>query len=271
MDIIYANAIDHVLATGQFQDNKRTGQQILAVHGYSFSWNAKYHPVLHVRQSFPKTAAAELAWFLSGNTDTTWLRQYTKIWDEFTEEDGTIPTAYGARWRHSFGVDQITNIIDKLKADPTSRQQILLSWDPRVDNVVPAKNIPCPFVYVFNIIGNKLNCHLTLRSNDVWLGLPYDLYTATLLVNAFANSLGVQAGQIFYSIAHMHLYKNQLELAKELCYKRQRDLVPLSVEVNSKFTIEDIISNRDAYIEDILNDTKNYRSSGWNPKVQIVV
>jgi thymidylate synthase len=250
------------------QYNERTKTNVKATHGYAFSWNAKYHPVLHVRKSFPKTAAAELAWFLSGETSIAWLQQYTKIWNDFAIE-GEISTAYGYRWRKAFGVDQIFNIITRLKIDPSSRQQLLLSWDPRVDNVIPAANIPCPFVYVFNIIDNKLNCHLTLRSNDVWLGLPYDLYTATLLVNALANSLDVEAGNIFYSIAHMHLYENQMSLAKDLCYNRP--LTPLGIEVKSKFKIEDIINDKDAYIKDIEHDTRNYTSSDWNPKVQIVV
>ena len=269
MDFLYKNALKHVLETGVEQFNERTKTKILACHGYSFRWNAANHPVLYGRKSFPKTAAAELAWFLSGETSVAWINKHTSIWRAFANAYGEIPTAYGHRWRRAFGIDQIKNIICKLNEDPTSRQQVLMSWDPRVDNVVPASNIPCPYTYVFNIIDNKLNAHMTVRSNDIWLGLPYDLYTAVLLVNALANSLGVEAGEIFYSIAHMHLYENQFEVAKEFCYNRE--LIPLEIRVRSKMTVEEILADKDAYVEDIIYDTQHYHSSNWNPKVQIVV
>ena len=87
--------------------------------------------------------------------------------------------------------------------------------------------------------------------------------------DAIVEKLGVEAGEVFYSIAHMHLYENQFAVAEEYCYRRE--LIPLDIRVKSKMTVEEIIADKDAYVEDIKYDTQHYRSSEWNPKVQIVV
>jgi len=207
-DKVYKDTLEYVITEGTNSTNKRTGSTVRQVHGYSFNYDMNLLPRLRLRKTWISSAAAELAWFLSGTKDASWINEKTSIWREFTDSENNINTAYGYRWRYKWGYDQVENIIMKLKLDNSSRQQILLSWDPEEDNINIAKNIPCPFVYVINIIDNKLNIHLTLRSNDAWLGLPYDIMTACLLGRAFANSLDVKLGSLHYSVANLHLYEN---------------------------------------------------------------
>ena len=259
-DQIYLDIIYHLRVEGIWQKNQRTGTLVLASHGYSFKWPMSNAPLSTLRPMYLKTMAAELAWMLSGEKSTAWLKQYTHIWDDF-EVNGEVERAYGYRWRHAFGYDQIQHIISTLQRDPSSRQCVLMSWDPREDGVKPAKNIPCPYTAVVNIIAGKLNIHLTLRSNDVLYGLPYDVGMYTLLGHALAESLGVEVGTLFYSIAHLHLYENQMKAAAALL--EHRGLVQQSKFVfNPKFTYWDILEHKDEYVDAI---TKLQRDMNYNP------
>lgn len=261
-DIVYRVALAHVINKGFEQLNKRTGSKVLSTHGYSFVWDMNIWPVTYCRPMYARTIAAEVAWMLSGEKSIAWISQYTTIWNDFANEHGLIDTAYGFRWAYTFGHNQIHTIIKNLKADPTSRQQVLMSWDAHTDNTVPAKNVPCPYTAVFNIINNKLNCHLTLRSNDVWLGLPYDVGMYTLLSNALAASLNVDVGELFYSIAHMHLYENQLEASSAVITAHEYGMRH-KIELQS-WSIEKILANRDTYVQSAVQALKD---TGYSPSI----
>jgi len=269
-DLIYTNAIKHLLAVGKWQENQRTNSKVLSTHGYSFSWSLKHAPLASFRPLYLKTMAAEVAWMLSGSTSISWLKQYTSIWNAFADANDYIDTAYGYRWSSAFGVDQVANIINKLIDDPSSRQQVLLSWDPRVDNVRIAKNIPCPYTAVFNIIDGKLNCLLVLRSNDVLFGLPYDVGMYTLLSQAIANEVGVQPGELYYTIAHMHLYENQMEAANAI---NRASACSNSYSFEHDFTVTSIRQDPDAFVAHIvdLQSKLNYNpinvTAGLLPKI----
>jgi len=258
--VVYGEALQHVLAYGSKQFNERTNTEIRSWHGYSFRWDMNYVPLSMQRKMFLGTMAAEVAWMLSGDTSIHWLKKYTSIWDAFADDKEQIPTAYGHRWRKSFGVDQIQNIIDKLKADPSSRQQVLMSWDPRADNVVAASNVPCPYTAVINIIDNKLNIHLTLRSNDVFFGLPYDVGMYTMLGQAFAKELDVEVGEMFYSIAHMHIYSNQYNAATEVAAS---GVAGQAFKLNHGCSIVDIISDKSHFVEHV---RELYKELNYEPR-----
>ena len=102
-DLVYKNALDHVLNIGVKTKNKRTGSIMLETHGYSFDYDMNILPRLFIRKTWISSAAAELAWFLSGTKDATWVNSRTNIWKDFTDQDGNIPTAYGYRWSHLWG------------------------------------------------------------------------------------------------------------------------------------------------------------------------
>ena len=233
---------------GVIQHNQRTNSEVLAFHGYSFKWDMKYWPLLQVRKMYYKTAASEVAWMLSGSKSINWITKHTKIWDAFADEDGNKESAYGHRWSKAFGIDQVQNILTKLELDPTSRQQVLLSWDPRTDNVIRTPNIPCPLMAIFNIINGKLNCHLTLRSNDLYLGLPYDMAMYTILSNLMANSLKIEVGELFYSIAHAHIYSNQYDQVLEIM---KRDTKGKNILVDISHTVAQVRADKDDFMSSI--------------------
>lgn len=268
-DDLYREAIKECLQTGFIQHNVRTNTKVIAVHGMAFKWDMRKYPLTYLRKGFPKTGAAEVAWMLSGEKSTTWISKYTGIWKQFEDEDkpGQISTAYGYRWKHAFDVDQISNIIEKLKKDSTSRQQVLMSWDARVDNVDKAKNIPCPYTAVINIINSQLNIHLTLRSNDLIVGLPYDFLMYTLLGNLLANSLRVEPGILMYSVAHGHIYEPHMQLAHDIVAKSSP---PARTWVAFNTTAEACIADPDAFVEAVVKDTTDYHPSDWNPRPVVV-
>jgi len=261
LDIIYKKIIRELLEQKPIL-NERTKVETKSLWGVNFDWDMSFYPLLDCRQMFPKTGAAELAWMLRGTKNISFIRKYSKIWDKFTDDDkpNEIKTAYGYRWSHAFGYDQINNIIEKLKKDPSSRQQILLNWDPRTDNIEKAKNIPCPFAIVVGIIDGRLNLHLTVRSQDWMIGFPYDILTYTLLGNALANSLNIPVGKLHYSIANCHIYENHFKQAKKIIESKKLGLHKIYI-INNNFTIEDIREMSHDYV-DIID--KDCLESGYN-------
>jgi thymidylate synthase len=246
-DIAYKQALAFVLTNGVEQVNFRTGTKVLATHGYSLRWNLNYSPIANCRPMFMKTAAAEVAWMLSGEKSTTWINSQCNIWKDFEDRPGIIDSAYGYRWKYKYDIDQVQTIIANLKKDPSSRQQVLLSWHPE-DLLGKTKNVPCPYTAVFNIIDGKLNCFLALRSNDMLFGFPYDMLMYTLLSQAIANQLEVEPGELFYTIAHMHLYENQLEAAQAVVNSSPK---LKAYEFRHEFTVDQILESRDSFVAHI--------------------
>jgi thymidylate synthase len=180
-------------------------------------------PVLTLRKNPIKSPIAEQVWFITGDKDTEFLRKYTKMWDEFIEEDGTITSAYGYRWRHHFGRDQLDQLIKHLTEEPHSRQGVVITWDPADDGLYGKglkatykKNAPCPFAFTVNIIGGRLHLHNIVRSNDMMLGCPFDTFGFSLLMCALAQKLGVKPGIYTHTISNAHIYDNHYEGALEL-------------------------------------------------------
>lgn len=218
-DRIYKNAIRRVLYEGEDVFSDRTGYATKALPGLTYELEpAKGFPLLTLRKIPLKFFCAEIVWMITGQKHLEFLRQFTKAWDDFAEEDGTVETAYGYRWRHHFGRDQLIELVEHLRAEPSSRQGVVVMWDPVSDGLTAKKkkNVPCPFCWTANIIGNKLNLHLIIRSNDMMLGNPHDTSGFALLQAMLAQELGVQVGKLTISISHAHIYENHYEQAEEM-------------------------------------------------------
>jgi len=191
-DTIYQNIIKRIMEEGEEELNERTGHKTKAL--------------------------AEQVWFIQGEKDATFLRKFTKIWDAFLETDGTLSSAYGWRWRNHFGRDQLGKAIELLEKEPSSRHGVIVTWDPSDDGHggTPKKNVPCPYTYTINIIGGRLNMHNIVRSNDMILGCPFDVFGFALLQCMIAERLGVRPGVYTHSISNAHVYDNHYEGAKEI-------------------------------------------------------
>lgn len=192
--------------------NARTGEGIRMLGPVSFvlDLSRRKLPVCGIRKTFPRTAAAEVAWFMMGTQDVTWLKKYAPIWDKFVEDDGvTIEAAYGHRWRFAFDRDQLRLGIAALAKNPTDRRVYVANWDPRSDGLgAPGqRNVPCPLGFTLSIQDGRLNSTLTLRSSDVFVGLPYDVMGHALLMDAVAAELDIALGTMMVNLAHPHLYE----------------------------------------------------------------
>ena len=219
-DTIYQNLIKRIMDEGINETIERTGHTSKALPGISFSIDIEKDgfPILTLRKNPIKSPIAEQVWFIQGEKDTTFLRKFTKMWDPFTEKDGTISSAYGWRWRHHFGIDQLGKAIELLENEPVSRHGVIVTWDQKDDGHggTPKKNVPCPFAYTINILGGRLNMHNMVRSNDMILGCPFDVFGFALLQCMIAQRLGVRPGVYTHSISNAHIYDSHYEGAKEI-------------------------------------------------------
>lgn len=200
--------------------NERTGYKTKALPGLTFQIDIERDgfPLLTLRKQPIKSPIAEQCWFVQGEKDTTYLRKFTKMWDKFLEEDGTLASAYGWRWRHHFGKDQLGSLIALLQKDPSSRHGVIITWDPKDDGYggTPKKNVPCPYTFTVNIIGGRLHLHSVIRSNDMMLGCPFDTIGFALLQCMLAQKLGVIAGVYTHTISNAHIYENHYTGAEEI-------------------------------------------------------
>jgi thymidylate synthase len=212
--------LSDLLRRGVIETNARTGARVKVLRGgasFALDLSDGTLPVCGTRRLHPRTAAAEVAWFLKGDQDVTWLKQYAPIWDKFVEDDGfTIEAAYGHRWRRHFGRDQLIDALLALNKDPSDRRVLVSAWDPAKDGLGrPSKNVPCPTHFTLSILAGELHSSLFLRSSDVFVGLPYDVMGHALLMDALAQELRVKTGVMQVTLAHAHLYETHWALAEE--------------------------------------------------------
>lgn len=225
-DCLYLDTLGRIYREGEMVQSERTGFATRAIPGVTYDLNpAAGFPMLTVRKMFPKFFCAETVWFIAGHKHAGFLQQFTKGWDSFLEDDGTAATAYGYRWRHHFGRDQLIDLVEHLREEPTSRQGVVMMWDPSDDGLraPKKKNVPCPFCWTANIIGGKLNVHLVIRSNDMVLGNPNDTADFALLQAMLAQELGAAVGKLTVSISHAHIYENQFDAVEDIL---SREVVP---------------------------------------------
>jgi thymidylate synthase len=232
-DALYQDMLKRIMKEGIADKNARTGHEVKAVPGMHFSIDIEKDgfPLLTLRKIPVKMFVAEQIWFVSGaRKPADFLRQFTKIWDAFTNPADTVTVAYGYRWRKHFGRDQLGKLVELLKKDPTSRHAVIVTWDPASDGLGGTKraNVPCPYTFTVNIIGGRLHLHNMVRSNDMVLGFPADVAGFALLQCMLAQKLGVKPGVYSHSISNAHVYDNQYDAVREMI-KRKNMHKPIKV------------------------------------------
>jgi thymidylate synthase len=222
-DQTYQLALRQILANGIEELSERTGHRTIALPGLHFTVHQGF-PLLSLRKIPVRIFVAEQIWFLMGSRKPAeFLDRYTKIWSDFTNINGVVSTAYGFRWRHHFGRDQIASLVHLLEVEPSSRHGVVIAWDPGDDGLNPErkkKNVPCPFAFSANIIGGKLHLHSMLRSNDMMLGCPFDVAGFALLQRILAARLKVGIGVYSHSISNAHIYDIHYEAAQEVLNRK---------------------------------------------------
>ncbi len=223
-DSIYQGLLSQIMTHGIREVNERTGHETATVPGLTFSIDLEKDgfPLLTLRKIPIKLFVAEQIWFLTGSRDPNeFLHGFTKIWDDFTNPAGIVTVAYGYRWRHHFGRDQIGDLVAHLKKNPSSRHGVVVAWDPASDGLggVKRANVPCPYTFTVNIIGGRLCMNSIVRSNDMILGFPHDVAGFAVLQSMLAQELGVRQGIYSQSISNAHVYDTHYDAAEELIHR----------------------------------------------------
>ncbi|MCZ7604065.1 MAG: thymidylate synthase [Melioribacteraceae bacterium] len=229
----YHDLVKLVLEEG-VRKKSRTGVDTLSYFGAFYRVDlSKGFPLLTTKQMMWKSLLYEVLWYLSGDDHIRNLREHTKIWDAWADENGNLQTAYGRYWRRypvpeksaalgeevfvnesnpfvkkedngSLTFDQIGWVIDQIKNHPESRRMVVVAWHPA--NAVISKLPPCHYTFTFNVSDGKLNCHLTQRSGDIALGIPFNLAAYSLLTQIIAQDAGLELGYFAHTIIDAHIY-----------------------------------------------------------------
>ena len=204
----------------------RTGTGTRSVFGRQLRFDlTQGFPVLTTKRVHFKSVVNELIWFLSGDTNTQWLRENgVSIWDEWATEEGELGPVYGAQWhawptKNGETINQIDYVVDCLKHRPESRRILFHAWNVEYlpdetaspqDNVRAGKMAlpPCHLLYQFYVAQGQLSAQLYIRSSDVFLGLPFNIASVALLVHMLAQQCQLGLGDVIITLGDAHLYSN---------------------------------------------------------------
>jgi thymidylate synthase len=240
----YLDLLNHILENGSDKGD-RTGTGTRSVFGHQMRFDLrKGFPMLTTKKLPFRWIAEELLWFLSGDTNEATLRaKGIDIWKEwadeahtskFGREPGDLGPVYGYLWR-SFGgdypkrngIDQISQLIERLKKNPDSRRHIVTGWDPKTADLVDLP--PCHTLFQFYVVDGKLSCQLYQRSADVFLGVPFNIASYALLTHLVAHVTGYEAHEFVHTFGDVHIYNNHFDQVKEQLSRETRELPQLSI------------------------------------------
>ena len=248
----YLDLLQHILDNGH-QKGDRTGTGTKSVFGYQMRFNLEEgFPLLTTKKVHLRSIIHELLWLINGDTNIKYLHDNrVSIWDEWADSNGDLGPIYGAQWRNwnNEGIDQIADVINSLKNNPNSRRHIVTAWNPSVlpdesskdfaANVANGKAAlpPCHAFFQFYVADNKLSCQLYQRSADVFLGVPFNIASYSLLTMMIAQVCGLGLGDFVHTFGDVHIYNNHIEQVKLQLSREPRELptMRLNPDVKSIF------------------------------------
>jgi thymidylate synthase len=237
----YLNLLRHILDHGARKQD-RTGTGTLSVFGYQTRFDlTQGFPLLTTKKLHLPSIIFELLWLLRGDTNIKYLRDNgVTIWNEWAGENGDLGPVYGAQWRSwpTVGgqvIDQISRAVEQIRNEPDSRRIIVSAWNVgELDNMALA---PCHALFQFYVAEGRLSCQLYQRSADVFLGVPFNIGSYSLLTLMMAQVTGLRAGEFVHTFGDVHLYHNHVAQA-ELQLTRKPYPLPtmrLNPKINSIF------------------------------------
>lgn len=229
----YHDLMRHVLEHG-VQKADRTGTGTRSVFGWQMRFDlAQGFPLVTTKKLHLKSIVHELLWFLSGSTNVAYLRDNgVSIWDEWADADGELGPVYGHQWRswptpEGAHIDQISELMERLKRDPDSRRLIISAWN--VAELPKMALAPCHALFQFYVADGRLSCQLYQRSADIFLGVPFNIASYALLTEMVAHQAGLLPGDFVWTGGDCHLYLNHLEQAREQLAREPRALPRLEL------------------------------------------
>ncbi|MBW7862573.1 MAG: thymidylate synthase [Rhodocyclaceae bacterium] len=240
----YLDLMRHVLEHG-VRKTDRTGTGTLSTFGWQMRFALRDgFPLLTTKKLHTRSIIHELLWFLQGDTNIRYLKDNgVSIWDDWADENGDLGPVYGKQWRRwetadGRTIDQISQLIDGLRANPDSRRHLVSAWNPGEvsDMALP----PCHALFQFFVGDGRLSCQLYQRSADIFLGVPFNIASYALLTMMVAQVCDLEPGDFVWTGGDCHLYLNHLDQAREQLKRDPRPLPIMKIDP----TVRDIFGFR---------------------------
>ncbi len=237
----YLDLLSHVIENGEPKTD-RTGTGTISTFGYQMRFNLENgFPLLTTKKLHLRSIIHELLWFLRGDTNIQYLHQNNvTIWDEWADENGGLGPIYGHQWRSwhisdNQHIDQIALAVDSLKNNPDSRRHIISAWN--VGDLDKMALPPCHVIFQYYISNGKLSCQLYQRSADIFLGVPFNIASYSLLLMMMAQVTELKPYEFIHTLGDAHIYNNHIEQAKLQLTREPRKLpeMKLNPEVKDIF------------------------------------
>ena len=231
----YLDLLKHVMETGVDKPN-RTGIDTRSVFGAQMRFDlSKGFPLVTTKKVHLKSIIHELIWLLSGNTNIKYLQDNNvRIWNEWADENGNLGPVYGAQWRNfnGEGIDQIKDVVNRLKTNPNDRRMIVSAWNPaQIDKMALP---PCHAFFQFYTANGKLSCQLYQRSCDLFLGVPFNIASYSLLTMMMAQVTGFEPGEFVHTLGDAHIYHNHFDQVNEQLLRTPYDLPKMKINPEVK-------------------------------------
>lgn len=240
----YLDMLQYILDNGQPKAD-RTGTGTISVFGYQtrFDLQAGF-PVLTTKKLHLRSIIHELLWMINGQSNVADLQKHgVRIWNEWADENGELGPVYGVQWRSwkttdGQTVDQISQVIELIKNNPNSRRIIVSAWN--VGDIDSMALPPCHLLFQFYVNHGKLSCQLYQRSADVFLGVPFNIASYSLLTYMIAQVCDLEIGEFVHTFGDLHLYNNHIEQAQIQMARQPYPLPRMEInpEVNSIFDFQ---------------------------------
>ena len=213
----YEDLMRHVYFHG-VNKSDRTGTGTRSVFGYQMRFNlSEGFPLVTTKKLHLRSIIHELLWFLKGESNIKYLKDNgVSIWDEWADENGDLGPVYGVQWRNWRGadrnVDQIAELVNTIKTNPDSRRMIVTAWN--VAELPKMALPPCHMMFQVYVADGKLSCQLYQRSCDIFLGVPFNIASYSLLTHMLAQQCDLEVGDFVWTGGDCHLYNNHFEQVK---------------------------------------------------------
>ncbi|MCH4842220.1 thymidylate synthase [Bifidobacterium pseudolongum] len=219
----YEDLLRKILMEGNLKSD-RTGTGTISLFGQQMRFDlSEGFPLLTTKRVFFKGIAYELLWFLKGSGNVRWLQEHNvHIWDEWADENGDLGPVYGVQWRSwpaptpsdpNRTIDQISNVLELIRTQPDSRRMVVTAWNPA--EVEQMALPPCHALFQFYVANGKLSCQLYQRSCDMFLGVPFNIASYSLLTMMMAQQAGLEPGEFVWTGGDCHIYDNHVDQVLE--------------------------------------------------------
>jgi len=234
----YLDLLQHVMENGTKKED-RTGTGTVSIFGHQMRFDlSQGFPLVTTKKTHLKSIIVELLWFLRGETNVRWLQENgVTIWNEWAKDDGELGPVYGYQWRNwpkpdGTHVDQIAEVVKTLKTNPDSRRIIVSAWN--VGYIEQMALPPCHAFFQFYVADGKLSCQLYQRSADLFLGVPFNIASYSLLVLMLAQVCDLEPGEFIWTGGDCHIYNNHFEQVKTQLAREPRALPTMKLNPAKK-------------------------------------